>query len=191
MTEEIVTNTPDASLVICKYCTDENVKKCLKCQSPFCALHAAHFSPNFCKDCFQNLNVILGKFTKTTTDYDARTDTLEHHTSGCKQIRLDGPDWIFYTSWIHMLSDDELEQVYEFHYFVLKMIEHENELRKIVKKDRLKKAVIPIGANPLQVKAKREVKAKDMQKELEKLGLPKDVIIVMLRASGIEYKETA
>jgi hypothetical protein len=183
---------PNGQLITCKYCLNENVKKCLKCQSTFCSLHAAVFSPNFCKDCFNNLTAVMSRFTRTTTEYDSVTDTVEKITSGCDRIQLDGPDWIFYSEWIDNLTDDDLATIYEFHYFVLKLIEHDNEVRKVKKARKLASQPTPIGVVTTKTSSvKREAKPKDMQKELEKLNLPEATIRAMLQAAGISYKENS
>lgn len=181
----------NGQLVTCKYCLEENVKKCLKCQSLFCSKHSASFSPNFCKDCFNNLAVVMSRFTRTTTEYDPVNDTVEKITSGCARIQLDGPDWIFYSDWIASLSDDDLAVIYEFHYFVLKLIEHDNEVRKVSRARKLASLPTPIGVVTTKTSStKKEAKPKDMQKELEKLGMNADVIKAMLKAANIEYKES-
>lgn len=181
---------PSASLVICKYCISEDVKVCIKCKSFFCSIHAARFSPNFCRDCLVNLTAVWEKFSKTTTEYDPVEDTLNTITSGAKRLHIDGADWVFYCAWIDTLSDEELEMVYEFHYFVLKIIEHDNEIRKIKKARKLAAAPTPIGITTTkETRVKRVAEAKDMQAELEKLKLPEAIIRSMLLAAGIPYKE--
>jgi hypothetical protein len=183
---------PNGTLITCKYCLNEQIKLCLKCQSHFCSIHAASFSPNFCKDCFNNLTAVMSRFTRTTTEYDSVTDTVEKITSGCDRIQLDGPDWVFYSEWIANLNDEDLSTIYEFHYFVLKLIEHDNEVRKVKKRDKLAKQPTPIGVITTKTSSsRREAKPKDMQKELEKLGLATDVIRQMLKAANIEYKESS
>jgi len=182
----------NGQLITCKYCLSENIKKCLKCESLFCGIHAASFSPNFCKDCFGNLTAVMSRFVRTTTEYDPISNQVEKITASCDRIQLDGPDWVFYQDWLHNLNEEDLAVVYEFHYFVLKIIEHDNEVYKAKKKDKLSKVPTPIGVVTTKTSSvKREVKPKDMQKELEKLNLPVVTIKAMLFAAGIEYKEAA
>jgi hypothetical protein len=184
--------TPVTPLPVCKYCIDDKVKECLKCKSLFCSIHASHFSPNFCKDCFSNLSVIIDKFQRTSTEYDHVHDTVVQSTSTCKRLTIDGPEWIFYTTWIHELSDEELQIVYEFHYFILKLIESANETKKIARARKMKEVS---GSHPIGIvttkdtHVRREAKQKDMQTELEKLKIPVDTIKAMLLAAGITYRD--
>jgi hypothetical protein len=105
-----------------------------------------------------------------------------------KTLQLDGPDWIFYSTWIENLSEEDWLEIYQFHYFVIKMMEYENEVRKI-------KQARKVASAPLSVRVTKESKSKkivepvDMQAKLEKLGLPAATIKVMLQAAGIAYKD--
>jgi|SRR5580765_984776 len=180
----------NVALVICKYCTEDKVKTCAKCKSYFCSAHAARFSPNFCKECLVNLTAVWEKFSKTTTEYDPVEDVLNTVTSGAKRLHVDGADWVFYSAWVDSLNDDELEMVYEFHYFVLKLIEHDNEIRKIKKARKLASAPTPIGVKTTkETKVKKTAEVVDMQERLEKMNLPADTIRAMLLAAGISYRE--
>src|SRR5882724_8930247 len=133
------------ALPTCKFCLNEQTKVCIRCQSRFCTIHAAKFSPNFCKDCLTNLAATIERFQRTSTEYDALDDKLVTHTSTGTQIKIDGPDWVFYQAWIEQLSDDELREIYEFHYFVLKIIEYDNETRKVKKAKKLATAPTPLS----------------------------------------------
>src|SRR5215475_6552816 len=73
-------------------CENTDVKSCFKCKLPYCAIHAARFSPNFCKDCFKDLQVVLDKYTRVVEDYDPQQDKLTFRKESCNQIRIDGPD---------------------------------------------------------------------------------------------------
>lgn len=180
----------NTSLRICKFCNSEDVRECLKCKSLFCAIHAARFSPNFCKDCLTNITAIWEKYNRSTTEYDPINDTLHVVTAGAKKLQLDGADWIFYSAWINELNDDEMQVIYEFHYFVLKLIEHHNEIRKVNKAKKLASAPTPVGiVTTKETKVKKTAEVKNMQAELEKLKLPVDTIKAMLLAAGIPYKE--
>jgi hypothetical protein len=132
----------------------------------------------------------MSKFNKTTSEYDPVTDTIEKVSSGCERIQLDGPDWVFYSEWINNLNDADLSVIYEFHYFVLKLIEHDNEIRIVKRKNKLASTKMPLSVVTTKTTTtKREAKPKDMQKELEKLGVATDTIRAMLKSMNIEYKE--
>src|SRR6185312_977680 len=118
-------------LIVCAFCTKEDVQKCKRCNRTFCIDHASRFSPNFCQECFKNVTVVVDKFIRKVEDYDHTKDEMVVRTESCDRLRLDGPDYVFYTRWINQLNDDELKSVFEFHYFIVKLIEHENEVRII------------------------------------------------------------
>lgn len=161
------------------------LKVCLKCKQLFCPMHSARFSPNFCQDCFKNLTVILDKYIRSTEDYDSITDQLVTRKESCNRLQIDGPDYVFYTKWIHKLNDDELKSVFEFHYFIVKLIENENEIRIITKnKNKSKKNIqAPISiVKTTEVTSKKESKPKDLRTELKKLGIKDDVIDKMIAA---------
>lgn len=180
--------SPETPLLTCKYCLNEQVKICLKCKSHYCSIHAAKFSPNFCKDCLTNLSAIINTISRSSTEYDLIDDTLVMKSVQSKTLQLDGPDWIFYSTWIENLSEEDWLEIYQFHYFVIKMMEYENEVRKI-------KQARKVASAPLSVRVTKESKSKkivepvDMQAKLEKLGLPAATIKVMLQAAGIAYKD--
>src|SRR5215831_5027059 len=161
--------SPETVQLTCKYCLNENIKLCLKCKSRYCSIHAAKFSPNFCKDCLTNLGVIIDTVNRTSTEYDMLDDSLITKVTQSKTLQLDGSDWVFYSKWIEDLREEDWLEIYQFHYFVIKMMEYENEVRKV-------KAARRIASAPLSVrvtkesKTKKEVSQVDMQTKLEKLG---------------------
>lgn len=164
-------------------CTETKIKQCFKCKRPFCATHAAKFSPNFCQDCFKNLQVVLDKYTRVTEDFDSITEQLITRRESCNQIKIDGPDYVFYTMWINQLNDEELKSVFEFHYFIVKLIEHENEIRIVKKKYNLKRTPVPLSVSTTTTtQIKKTTKPKDMRAELRKLGIPEATIDAMLSA---------
>jgi hypothetical protein len=151
-------------------CNEEITINCLKCKRPFCINHASRFSPNFCQDCFKALSLIVDKFERRVEDYDAVTDSVITRKETCKRLRLDGPDWVFYTAWIHKLTDEELQVVFEFHYFVVKLIETENEQRKIKNRTKLQGMPLPMGVSTTtETRTKRVAKPKDPLTELKRM----------------------
>lgn len=180
--------SPEVAIPTCKYCLNEQTKTCLMCQSHYCVLHSAKFSPNFCKDCLTNLSVIMDTISRTSTEYDMLDDELVTKVIQSKTLQLDGPDWIFYRTWIDNLSEENWLEVYQLHYFVLKYMEYQNEVRKIKRARRIAQA-------PLSVKMTKEAKTKkvvatvDMQAQFEKMNIPVATIKAMLQAAGIPYRE--
>lgn len=173
----------------CKFCLNEHVKICLSCQSRYCAIHAAKFSPNFCKDCLSNLSAITSRVPRTSTEYDLLDDKLIIRTVESRTLQLDGPDWIFYNQWISDIKEEDWLEVYQFHFLVLKMMERDNELRK-VKKARRIAAATPIKLTP-EAKTKKPPTAAEMQLSFEKMNIPSAVIKAMMQAAGYVYKEPA
>ena len=161
------------SLTVCVFeCSNEETKECLKCKRHFCIFHSNRISPNFCQDCFKQISLIKDKFERRVEDYDLATDTVTVRKESCDRIKLDGPDWVFYTAWIDTLNDDELQGVFEFHFFILKMIETQNEMRGQKYKDKLKGIKFSVGMSVTTTtdkRTKREVKQEDPMKKLKKL----------------------
>ena len=180
--------SPEAALLTCKYCLNEKVKECLKCKSHYCSIHAAKFSPNFCKDCLTNLSAIINTITRSSTEYDLIDDALVMKSVQSKTLQFDGPDWIFYSTWIENLSESDWMEIYQFHYFVIKMMEYENEVRKIKQARKVASAPLSVRVTK-ETKTKKEVKEVDMQTSLEALKIPTATIKLMLQAAGIAYKE--
>lgn len=180
--------SPDVPLLVCKYCLSEQVRECLKCKSRYCVLHAAKFSPNFCKECLPNLSAITNTIMSTSTEYDMLDNELILKTVKHESLRLDGASWIFYSTWIENLNEEDWLEIYQFHYFILKMMEYENEVRKVKKARRAASAPLSVSMTK-QSTTKKVVQAVDMQAKLEKLGIPTATIKAMLQAAGITYKE--
>ena len=172
----------------CKFCLNEHFKECLMCKSRYCVLHAAKFSPNFCKDCLVNLSVILNTITRSSTEFDMLDDELVIKSVESKTLQLDGADWLFYSKWIEELPEDQWLEIYQFHYFVLKMMEHENEIRKVKRAKRIASAPLSVKITK-EAKTQKIVQSVDIQANFEKIGLSESAIRAMLLAAGIPYKE--
>lgn len=119
--------------VTCVFCGDNNVKTCIKCRRPYCILHASRISPQLCEDCFKTVSVVIDKYTKVSEDYDTATDSIVERKSSCRRIRLDGPDYVWYSVAIQQSSDVELAGVLEFHKFMVSLIESLKTQREVIK----------------------------------------------------------
>lgn len=179
------------SIVTCAFeqCTELDTVNCRKCQRPFCIMHSNKFSPNFCKECFSNLASLEDKFTRTFEDYDDKTDKLIITRESCTRYYMDGPDWPFLQMWIDSLDDSQLRAIWNFHFFVMKTIEAENEVRKIKKLKKLREH--PVPKIPRVSKMKSVVTktvqidtAEDLRKKFKKQGLPDAVVEQMIIAMG-------
>jgi hypothetical protein len=186
MSEESVINNASSVEITCAFdCTEQNVQRCRKCNRPFCIMHANRFSPNLCKECFTNLSVVEGKFQRTFEDYDAKSDKVTLTRETCTKYYMDGPDWPFLNAWIDTLTDDELRTIWNFHFFVMKTIESENETRKIEKYRKLREAPTPKLVSTVKtvkktVAVQQPETADSIRAKLKKQGLPDAIIDQMV-----------
>ena len=176
-------------IITCAFdrCAEMDVHYCRKCERPYCIMHSNRFSPNFCKECFANLACIESKFTRTFEDFDEKTDKLIITKQSCDRYYMDGPDWLFLTIWIDSLNDHELKTIWNFHFFVMKTIEAENEVRKIKKYKKLREMPTPaIGTKSKSaIKITKTVQittSEELRKKFKKQGLPDAIIEQMIQA---------
>ena len=126
-----------------------------------------------------------GKFVRTFEDFDTKNDKLVITKESCTKYYMDGPDWPFLTAYIDTLSDDELKAVWNFHFFVMKLIESENETRKIERQRKIRETPLPvriITQKTITKVAKAVDTKEDVIKRLQKQGLPQNVIDMMVSA---------
>jgi hypothetical protein len=182
--QEVIKET-ETKIQLCSFdCISEDVKKCCKCDKFFCVIHASNFSPNFCQDCFKNLSVIISKFEKRVEDYDVSTDTVTTHKSSCRQISIDGPSWVFYTAWIKQFTEEQLKEIFEFHYFMVKMIESENENRRVRAAQKIREMPLPFRVTRTkETKTSKTTTVIDPKAELKKKfpKLSEDMIDAMIK----------
>lgn len=183
-----------AALLYCSFqpcIEEENLHKCRKCERLYCVMHSNLFSPNFCQECFKNLQAIESKFTRTFDDY---TNTGQLHVRKETQTRyyMDGMDWPFLGLWINRLSDEELRTWWIFHYSIMKLIEAENETRKVSKARKLREQGIGLvtGTKKLATGTVKTTKmpdtAEDVRKKLKKQGIPDNIIDMMVATMGVK-----
>jgi hypothetical protein len=181
------------NIITCAFdCSEMDIVNCRKCSRPFCIMHSNRFSPNFCKECFANLACIEDKFTRTFEDYNEVTEKLTITRQSCTKYYMDGPDWPFFTPWIASLSDTELRSIWNFHFFVMKTIEVENEVRRIKKLKKLREEPTPkirritSVAKSTTTKIVQPPTPEELRKILKKQGLPDIYINQMIAAMGGE-----
>ena len=180
-----------AQVVTCAYCSQEETKTCLKCQKPFCTTHANRVCLNFCQDCFKDVTVLIDShFKRIDKDFDIRLNEMVTHTQECKRITLDGPDYVWYTTAINLLTDEEFEIQYEFHRFIIKLFEHLATVRKIEKEKFLTekrrsehsaKAAAALTSKPRKPKVKP---VKDLRAVLIAAGLSGEALENALKVMG-------
>jgi hypothetical protein len=161
----------------CVFCEDNNTRVCIKCHRYYCILHSSRISPQLCQDCFKQVSVTIEKYTRTNEDYDATTDSIVEHKTSCKQIRMDGPDYVWYSVAIQQSTDEELGGVLEFHKFMVSLIESLKTTREVVKNKLLREEG---DKNPLLTKettTRTKTKTKIKQQKS-----PRDILL----ASGIK-----
>ena len=176
-------------IITCAFdrCSEMDIHYCRKCERPYCIMHSNRFSPNFCKECFANLACIESKFTRTFEDFDEKTDKLIITKQSCAQYYMDGPDWPFLTAWIDGLNEHELKTIWNFHFFVMKTIEAENEVRKIKKYKKLREMPTPAKVSKSANKITKTVQittSEELRKKFKKQGLPDAIIDQMIAAMG-------
>lgn len=188
---DIEPETLTEPLIICAFdCTEQDVKKCRKCNRPFCIIHCNNFSPNFCKDCFKDITVVADKFKRT---FDHIADNGQMYVKVEERLRyyLDGVDWPFVMPWINSLSDDDLKIVWVFHHSIMRMIEVENDTRNIEKNRVLRETRVPrlmtvAGTGSSATKRVTKIIQPETPEQLRakftKMGLPANVIDQMIAA---------
>lgn len=195
MTDEpIVSPETVDKLLICFFdCTEQNVKLCRKCNRPFCIMHSNTFTPNFCKDCFKDLAIIEQQFKRT---FDHVSDNGQKRTVVEERTRyyMDGPDWPFITPWIHTLDDVQLKTLWVFHHSIMRLIEVENETRRIEynRKQResqpstrlITQSTTSSSGGKTRV-TKTADTPDDVRKRLKKQGIPEAIIETMIKAMNI------
>lgn len=185
------TNNTSTEIITCSFnCSEQEVKRCRKCNRPYCILHTSRISPNFCKECFSQLEVIENKFSRTFDDYDVKKDQVILRKETCNRWYMDGPDWPFLNLWIDGLTDEELKMLWNFHYFIMKTIEHENDVRKIEKNRQLQSYKVPRLVSQTTTKKVAKVQTPETPEQLKtkwlKLGIPQATIDQMLQAMGVK-----
>lgn len=156
----------------CAYCEDTNInKKCIKCQNFYCILHTSHISPNLCHGCFKGLQVIIDEhFTKTVEVYNEATDTVRTVKSEARQVRLDGPDYVWYSVIIQQATDQELMEVLEFHKFMVSLIENQRDVRKVEKIQKLR-GEGPVLSTITETRTSKKTKIKQQKTPREILAM--------------------
>lgn len=168
------------------------IKRCIRCGKDFCLGHSSKFEPEACCNCVSQIEIIDTVFEKTETDWDAKKDRLVTHTQRCRQIQLQGEDWVWNQKRISSLSDADLKLVIQYHKAVVSMIETELTERQVKKFQT--NAVIP-GQSGLsvtkttQTKTTRTVKPKTpdlnaLAEAIKKLGLTPEQLKAILGAAG-------
>ena len=183
-------------LKLCSFsCSEQDTKICRKCQRQYCIMHASRFSPNLCQDCFKNVQVVLDKFSRTF-EYIGQNGQAHYKKESCNDWHMDGPDWPFMTLWINKMTDEELESIWMFHYFVVKTIEVENDLRKVNKRSQIANTYKPIGkaeqttgqmkvTTTKTTKTTMVVTAESIRQKLVKSGITdENMIQMMIKAAG-------
>ena len=168
-------------------CPNVNYRVCKKCDRRFCPRHASRVHPQFCQDCMKDVTLLIDKYVKTEEDFDLYSNQMVRHRSSCTRYQMNGPDYIFYSEAIKLLSDDELKTQYEFMNFLRSLIEAEQTTRKVRKLDELRNSPTPKVMSvktTTTVKKTREAKSVNYFQQFLKLGIPKDTARTMAQQAG-------
>ena len=131
---EVTSLPPTQGCIYCEASGElyrETAFKCIKCKSSFCEEHASPYSPRYCHKCLKQISVLISKYVRETTVWNHRTEQWETERQACRRIRLDGPDYIWYTYHIPQLTEEQLEQHIEFHKSIVQLIENEHHERLV------------------------------------------------------------
>lgn len=186
------TGESTAKLATCVFdnCTEEQVNKCRKCDRLFCVMHSNKFSPNFCQACFPNLAAIEEKFTRVFEDYDEKNNVISVRKETHSRYFMDGMDWPFLGLWIRNLNEDELRAWWVFHFSVMKLIEAENETRKINRYKKIRETGIglvtgtktKVTTTTKTTTTKPPDSPEKIKEKLRKQGIPEAIIDQMVLA---------
>jgi len=180
--------------LMCVFCTPgaegTDIRICFNqtCGRAFCPEHSSKISPNCCKDCFQQLAVVIDKYTKIDEEYSEKNDCVISHKHSCKRIRLDGPDFVWYSIAISRLTDEELEHVLQFHRYMVSLLESTTTIRTVKKSNALAGFKMPrlATSTTTEIKKTRKVKqTKSLREILIESGITDEGILTkMIAASG-------
>lgn len=174
----------------CAFCDDTNTnKKCIKCQRHYCILHTSKISPNLCQECFKGVQVLIEEhFTKETEVYNEATDSVRTVRQECRQVRMDGPDYVWYAVLIQHLSEQELTEVLEFHRFMVSQLENAKTVNLVKKLQKLREddasPKLTVTTETRRVQKKSIKQTKSLREILEKQGIKGDLLEQMLKAAG-------
>jgi hypothetical protein len=169
----------------CAFCAELETKTCERCNKLFCKNHVSKISPIFCIECFAQVTLIIDNLTKRDSEWDMFEDCLVERKSTARTLRLDGPDWVWYSAIINNLNEDEFKTMFEFHRFIISLMEHVNDIRKVEKNALLKGQKIVLGiTQTTTTKTVRKAKQVSLEEVLRKQGLPEAVVQAMLKAAG-------
>ncbi len=166
-TNNVITQATPEIQTQCAFClaeakpeVSEDTKHCIKCSRPFCPEHSSKISPNACKECFSEFAAIVEKYTREDVEYNEKTDSIITHKSTSRRIRLDGPDYVWYSLAVQRLTDEEMALSFQFHRFMVSLLEHVTTVRVVRKSNELAK--VPsrniTTSTTTQVKQTRKVK---------------------------------
>jgi hypothetical protein len=178
-----------APQILCSYCTNVEVKSCIKCTKLFCPDHSSKITPDCCKDCFAEFASVIIEHTKTDVEYDVKTDSVVTHRSSGHRINLIGPDYVWYSVWIQQLTDEELANSFQFHKFVVSLLESTKDERQIRKNQAHigeRSTRITSSTTTVTNKTKRVKQTKSLRDVLIASGITDETTIkAMLLAAGV------
>lgn len=206
-----MSTTPSNTLqmsTLCYLCISENTPadkrgkylhiNCEKCKRAYCDRHASQYVPTYCQPCLEDISVTKQDYTNSgvaiTHVYDDKGNPVldengkpkterKYYSTKSKQIIMFGNDWLFSELRWSELTEDQAENVLEYHRAAISYLEQVITSHRIAKAHKLASVKVPVAQrNVTKQKEKREksldalaqsmlgnMKASDLQNLIAKL----------------------
>jgi|SRR5215472_1038218 len=137
--EEEVEAKKEETLNTCETCMGDNllkdvgIKKCLRCEQPFCVHFASLVDPNYyCVDCMSDLELLKNEQVHTRdVDWDTQRDRAVRVIRHAMIKKIGGLDYLFAQRRNVAMTDAELELAIEYHKQQVTSMILEREERKV------------------------------------------------------------
>lgn len=165
--------------------------RCKGCGNPLTPENISKTDFSFCNNCLHDVSVTITKVTKTeiVEDYDLEQDKpvpIETREFKARQIKIEGPDWVFHSKIISQMTEDELRIGIQFRKASVSLMESELVERKI-KKEKAQFGGVRIGGNVVTSKTSKEVKTTKTTRSVKKD--PVQQLLELLSKSGLSDEQ--
>jgi hypothetical protein len=133
---------------VCDLCTNIELKGCEKCGIHYCKHFASPTDFRFCSNCMYDFKVVETIETKITEHLNDAGEVVSRKRQVCKNLRLQGTDWLFTAHKITTLTDEELIATIEYHREIASRMLQERETRRVEHYQKLKQVKLNFGARP-------------------------------------------
>lgn len=128
---------PESVIPVCDLCKEDETKLCLKCGVAFCAHFSSTTDIRFCANCLDDFRVVETIEIKTTERQNEAGEVISRRRQICKNLRLEGTDWLFESTRIQDMTDDEILASVEYHGAIKSLLINEREDRKLARYKKL------------------------------------------------------